>query len=218
MDDHASPAPDDRPGRPGRAVRPVRRGRWLAAATAILGGAGLVTTVVHAGARVDGAATVTARAERIVATLGPGLRFPMEPLPRCDVLNNFGGLSRAGIGGGHQGVDIGAELGQEVYAVEDGELYRQWTDLDEAPGLGWGLWAPGSDTKYRYFHLSRFAEGLEVGDRVVAGQLIGYVGDTGNATPGGWHLHFEVHPGPEPHERVVDPVPLLAIPTTCRVS
>jgi murein DD-endopeptidase MepM/ murein hydrolase activator NlpD len=164
---------------------------------------------------VDGPAVVAMPAERII-TSGEGLLFPIEPFPRCEVLNNYGGDSKVFGSNGHQGVDIGAQLGQEIYAVERGVLYRQFTDLSTGAGLGWGLWSD-TDTKYRYFHLDGFAEGLAEGDRVEEGQLIGYVGDTGNATPGGWHLHFEVRPGPRPHARTVDPVPLFDIPTICNV-
>ena len=148
-----------------------------------------------------------------------GLLFPIDPSPRCEVYDNFGGYSKVNGAGGHEGLDIGAMLGQAVYAVEDGILYRQWTDLGRSPGLGWGL-RSDTGTVYRYFHLSAFADGLEVDDEVRRGQLIGFVGDTGNATPGGWHLHFEVHPGPQPQYGVtpaVDPVPLLDIPSICNV-
>jgi murein DD-endopeptidase MepM/ murein hydrolase activator NlpD len=69
------------------------------------------------------------------------------------------------------------------------------------------------DVRYRYYHLSGFAEGLATGDWVVAGQLIGYVGDTGNPGAGNHHQHFEVRPDNVP----VDPVPLHAIPSTCTV-
>ena len=167
---------------------------------------------------IDQAAEAASAAERVVTT-GEGLLFPIEPAPRCEVLNNFGGHSKAFGSGGHQGLDIGAEIGQEVYAVEDGVLYRKFDDLESAAGLGWGLWSV-TDVKYRYYHLDSFAEGLAEGDEVVRGQLIGYVGDTGNATPGGWHLHFEVRPGPQPRygsADAVDPVPLLDIPSVCNV-
>lgn len=173
-------------------------------------------SVARAGvAAIGGAAEAGTTAERVIVT-GPGLLFPIEPFPRCEVLNNFGGTSKAFGSGGHQGVDIGAGHRQKVFAVEDGVLYRKFTDLSSAAGLGWGLLG-NSDTKYRYYHLDGFAEGLEVNDTVRAGDLIGYVGDTGNASPGGYHLHFEVRPGPDPHSIPVDPVPLLAIPTICKV-
>lgn len=185
----------------------------LVLAAALLAGTG----VVHATSQsVDGPATVAAPADRVVevtVAAGAGVLFPIDPLPRCVLINPFGGVSKSGQSGGHQGVDIGADLGQEVYAVEHGVLYQQWTDGN--PGLGWGLHGD-SDTRYRYFHLSEFAEGLEVGDRVEPGQVIGYVGDTGNATPGGWHLHFELHErNAEGRFRAVDPLPVLAVPAVC---
>jgi murein DD-endopeptidase MepM/ murein hydrolase activator NlpD len=171
-------------------------------------------SVVHADApMVDRAATVAEPAERVIVS-GNGLLFPIDPSPRCEVFNNYGGYSKTYGSEGHQGVDIGAEQGQEVYAVESGVLYRQFDG--GAAGLGWGLWSD-ADVKYRYYHLDGFADGLAEGDRVERGQLIGFVGDTGNATPGGWHLHFEVRPGPEPHRITVDPVPLLDMPSVCNV-
>jgi murein DD-endopeptidase MepM/ murein hydrolase activator NlpD len=164
---------------------------------------------------IDAAATAGTPARRIVP-VDPGVFFPMDPSPRCDVLNNFGGMSKTFGAGGHQGVDIGATLGQKVYAVEDGVLVKQFTDLASAAGNGWSL-VGYSDTEYRYYHLSGFAEGLAAGDVVHQGDVIGYVGDTGNATPGGYHLHFELRPGPSPYKTPVDPVPLLSIPRNCTV-
>lgn len=137
----------------------------------------------------------------------------MDPLPRCIVGNNFGGDSKLYGAGAHEGVDISGTQGQHVFAVDDGVLVKQWFDTGPA-GLAWEL-RPlmGPDVRYRYFHLSGFAEGLSAGSIVVAGQLIGYVGDTGNPGAGNYHLHFEVRPENVP----VDPVPLLDIPSTCRV-
>lgn len=171
-------------------------------------------SVVHAETTVINEAAVVNQTATRVLTTGEGLLFPLDPFPVCEVFNNFGGYSKTFGDGGHQGVDIGAQLGQEVYAVEDGVLYRDFSS--NASGIGWGLWSD-TDTKYRYFHLDAVADGLAVGDRVVEGQVIGYVGDTGNATSGGWHLHFEVRPGPAPHSTVVDPVPLFDLPTICNV-
>jgi murein DD-endopeptidase MepM/ murein hydrolase activator NlpD len=162
---------------------------------------------------VSGPATVSEHADRII-TGGHGLLFPVHPFPVCNVFNNFGGFSKTFGAGGHQGVDIGVGFRQEVFAVEAGVLYRQFSG--GTSGFGWGLTSV-SDVRYRYYHLDGFAEGLVVGDRVDRGDLIGYVGDTGNASPGGWHLHFEVRPGPTPYSKPVDPVQLLDIPTVCTV-
>jgi len=165
---------------------------------------------------INSAADVSATAERIVTT-GDGLLFPLAPVPTCEVFNNYGAYSKSGQPGGHQGVDIGTSWRQEVYAVETGWLYRRFDDL--TAGLGWGRWSY-TDNKSRYFHLDELAPDLAVGDQVVEGQLIGWSGDTGNAAPGGYHLHFEVRPGPQPAKGdadTVDPVPLLDIPTVCNV-
>lgn len=146
-----------------------------------------------------------------ISELGtPPLFFPIDPEPECALVNGFGGYSKAGGGYTHQGVDIGATEGQAVFAVENGTLYEQYDGRNS--GLGWGLLSE-SDVKYKYYHLSGFAEGLSPGDWVERGQLIGYVGDTGNASPGGWHLHFEVRPGPS--YTAVNPYPLLVIPDGC---
>jgi peptidoglycan LD-endopeptidase LytH len=146
-------------------------------------------------------------------TKGPGtLMFPMNPSPRCTVLDNFGdGRSD---GRSHLGTDILATLGQEVYAVEGGVLYRQSIDGQsgtELSGNGWNLRGT-SNTTYAFLHLSGFAAGLQVGSTVVKGQLIGYVGDTGNPGAGNYHLHFEVHPD---GGAAVNAYPLLNIPTAC---
>ena len=166
------------------------------------------------------AANVGATAQRVVPDPAEGLLpFPVSPFPRCVVADNYGGNSKANGPGGHEGVDIGADEGTPVYAVEDGVLTRQLTDLSSAAGLGWILLGV-SDTQYRYYHLFEFADGLEVGSTVRQGDAIGSVGSTGNAHPTGWHLHFEVRPGPQPERgsaTAVDPMPLLDIPETCTV-
>ena len=162
----------------------------------------------------DGAAAAGAPAKRLRVV--PPDNFPMAPSPKCDVLDNYGD-PRSG-GRSHAGIDILATLGQEVYAMADGTLTTQ--TIAGAPnatlsGNLWRLTAGRGGTIYVYGHLSGFAPGLKKGSVVYKGQLIGYVGDTGNPGPGNYHLHFEIQPG---GGNAVDPLPLLLpLPAACRV-
>ena len=103
----------------------------------------------------------------------------------------------------HQGTDIFAPSGTPLIAAENGVLERVGT----ASLGGNKLWVVGeSGNEYYYAHLSSFAEGVQDGKRVRAGEIVGYVGDTGNARGTSPHLHFEIHPdglGP------ANPYPLL---------
>ncbi len=103
----------------------------------------------------------------------------------------------------HQGTDIFANYGTPLIASENGTLARIGTGT-----LGGNkLWVVGeSGTEYYYAHLSAFATGLSDGMRVTAGQLVGYVGDTGNARGTSPHLHFEIHPS---GGDAVNPYPIL---------
>lgn len=143
------------------------------------------------------------------------LMLPMSPLPKCAMSKTSFGQPRPN-GRVHEGIDIMASLGQEVYAVNNGVLWRQ--TIDGAPNStlsGNAAYVKMADgTYYFYAHLSAFAAGLAVGDPVIRGQIIGYVGDTGDAGPGNYHLHFEVHPL---GGAAVNPFPLLTVPAACTV-
>jgi murein DD-endopeptidase MepM/ murein hydrolase activator NlpD len=106
----------------------------------------------------------------------------------------YGNTWQAPRGGGrrHEGVDLIVESGNYVYAVADGVLTRRaWDQPGSLSGNAWWL-TTADGTYFFYAHLSDFAPGLQTGSRVRAGQIIGFVGSTGNsATP---HLHFEIHP------------------------
>lgn len=160
---------------------------------------------------LKGAASAAAKARRMKQV--GSIMFPMSPSPRCVVLDNFGdprGTRR------HEGVDLLASLGQDIYAVADGVLSTQSFDpASPLAGNSWGLTAVDG-TYYFYAHLSTFAPDLKLGATVRRGQVIGTVGDTGNPDPGNYHLHFEVHPGGL-RAPAVDPFPLLDIPAVCTV-
>lgn len=131
-------------------------------------------------------------------------RFPVQG--NCA----YGDTWHAPRGGGrvHEGVDIIAATGNLLYAVADGIISTQYWDQ---PGLrsGNGLKLTAADgTYFVYLHMSGFAPGIARGTRVKAGDVIGFVGNTGSsATP---HLHFEIHPGgggainPYPYVRAID--------------
>ncbi len=105
----------------------------------------------------------------------------------------------------HEGTDIFAASGTPLLAVERGVLIRVGSDTLG----GTKLWLVGaSGTRYYYAHLSAFAEGVADGKVVAAGDVVGFVGNTGNAATTPAHLHFEVHPNGGP---AVNPYPLLRI-------
>ncbi len=107
-------------------------------------------------------------------------------------------------GRGHQGDDMFAEYGTPVVALESGVIFQ----ADATPvGLGGiDIWLRG-DSGTSYYHAHNSANVVTVNQRVTVGQVVGYVGDTGNARGGPSHLHFEVHPGGGP---AVDPYPTVA--------
>ena len=106
---------------------------------------------------------------------------------------------------GHQGTDIMAPFGTPLYAVERGIVTRLGTDVLG----GTKLWVKGqSGTYYYYAHLQAYAEGVSEGVLVEAGDIVGFVGDTGNARGGAPHLHFQVHPG---GGQAVNPYGLLRV-------
>jgi murein DD-endopeptidase MepM/ murein hydrolase activator NlpD len=108
------------------------------------------------------------------------------PVAGSSAYSDTWGASRSG-GRSHQGVDMLASRGTPLVAVVSGSVQFKQTSLG-----GNSVWLAGSDgNRYFYAHLDSF-EGSSRG--VSQGEVIGYVGDTGNAR-GTNHLHFEVHPG-----------------------
>ena len=111
----------------------------------------------------------------------------------------------------------GGTHGKTLFTTGIGELTVKTSVGDANATLSGNLWrltAPDG-TYYVYGHLSGFAPGLAKGSIVYKGQLLGYVGDTGNPGPGNYHLHYEVHPG---GGAAIDPLPSLRpLPAACTV-
>lgn len=104
----------------------------------------------------------------------------------------------------HEGTDIFALGGTPVVAVVDGVVEKVGTAV--LGGIKLWLRSPGDDWTYFYAHLAGYAPGIRDGLRVRKGDVLGYVGNTGNARGTPPHLHFETHvPSGEP----VNPHPIL---------
>ncbi len=127
--------------------------------------------------------------------VGFGRDLPSVALDAAPVRGacRFANSWQATRGGGrlHAGVDLISPVGTPVVAAANGTLTRQTTD-GERSGNAWWL-TTSTGTYFFYAHLASFSNGLSVGSRVQAGDVIGSVGSTGNAVSP--HLHFEIHPG-----------------------
>lgn len=105
----------------------------------------------------------------------------------------------------HEGIDIFAPKGTPLVASERGVATR--VGIAELGGLR--VWVQGeSGTKWYYAHMSAIAEGLEVGDVVEVGDLLGYIGNSGNAVGTPDHVHMQIHPG---GGRPANPYPILKV-------
>ena len=149
--------------------------------------------------RRERAAARAARAASARASVYGYLHCPQhEP----NWFRNDWGNARSG-GRTHKGTDIFGPQGSKVYSVTSGTLRKRTGGLG---GNAW--WLYGDDGNAYYFaHLAGWKKGLETGSRVKKGALIAFVGNSGNASGGASHTHFQLHPnGGSP----VNPYPTLS--------
>ncbi len=90
----------------------------------------------------------------------------------------------------HDAIDIMAPHGTPVFAVADGKVAKLFES--KAGGITLYQFDPGERFVYYYAHLQGYAPGVVEGKALKQGEVIGYVGSTGNANPDGPHLHFAV--------------------------
>jgi murein DD-endopeptidase MepM/ murein hydrolase activator NlpD len=115
------------------------------------------------------------------------LTFPVQGVSRNSLIDSF---HQAREGHEHEAVDILAPRNTPIVAVEDGTIAKLF--LSKAGGNTIYQFDPSGKYCYYYAHLERYADGLKDGDRVSRGQMIGYVGTSGNAPKNTPHLHFAI--------------------------
>jgi murein DD-endopeptidase MepM/ murein hydrolase activator NlpD len=142
---------------------------------------------------------------RASALFAPISRLPLR-LPvvgvRVSSLDDSWHAPRDGGSRVHKGIDIFAPKGTEVVAVVDGVI----SFIGDQKLGGHCIWLTTENgASFYYAHLDRWAAGLYEGMEVQAGDLVGYVGNTGNAKNTPSHLHFGINENDE----MVNPYPLL---------
>ena len=133
------------------------------------------------------------------------------PVLHAKAKNIFDTFHQARDGRRHEAVDIVAPRGTPVVATDYGTIEKLF--LSRQGGLTIYEFDPTQTWSYYYAHLDRYAEGLKEGMSVRKGDVLGYVGSTGNASPAAPHLHFAIFKlGPEKHwwqGVAIDPYPIL---------
>jgi peptidoglycan LD-endopeptidase LytH len=183
----ADPAPLHDPAEPRAVERPGERGEPAPIAT------------TGSAANADAVDTLRDR----------DLAMPVDGVDGGDLRDTFSD-SRGG-GRAHEAIDIMAPRHTAVRAVDDGVIQKLFTSA--AGGLTIYQFEPSGTFTYYYAHLDRYAPELREGQQVRRGDVIGYVGSTGNASPNAPHLHFAIFRQTPEHQwwkgEPVNPYPVL---------
>jgi hypothetical protein len=126
----------------------------------------------------------------LVSLIARGLSVPVLGVRREELRDSFAELR--GAARRHEAIDILAPRNTPVVAVEDGTIAKLFTSHGGG-GLTIYQFDDNGRFAYYYAHLERYAGGLAEGARVRRGQVIGFVGTSGNAPPDTPHLHFAVY-------------------------
>ena len=141
-------------------------------------------------------------------TSGEGMLIPVAGVKASQLVDTF---DQGRVGHTHHAIDILAPRGTDVVATADGRIRKLFSSGDGGITIYEG--DPTGHRMYYYAHLDRYADGLAEGAMVRRGDVIGYVGTTGNAPKNTPHLHFAVIELPPSGEwwkgDPIDPYPLL---------
>jgi peptidoglycan LD-endopeptidase LytH len=207
---------DDTPG----ARRPPKRSRSLQR-TAVLGmmtGAALLLIAVVAqivlveraekGSAPDAPSGESPAAPPPNDLLARELAFPVRGIDRASLADSF--TDARGATRVHNAMDILAPRGTPVVAVDEGTVSR----LGKGGAGGITVYQVDTAGRYGFYyaHLDRIAPGLAIGQSIRRGDVLGYVGTTGNAPAGTPHLHFAIYEIAEGRSswggRPINPYPL----------
>ena len=168
---------------------------WIVAGGTIMQRAGMVSANPASGAATR---TIVATARprspappvaAPVSAAGASLVIPVRGKGPGDLTDTFS-AARAGGARIHDAIDIMADEGTPVIAAAPGKVEKLF--LSKPGGNTIYIRSPDGRTIYYYAHLKSYAAGLAEQQMVTAGQSLGEVGHTGNASPDGPHLHFAV--------------------------
>lgn len=168
------------------------------------GVAAVAPSTVHTPTPADSAAPAAAISP-------PGdLLIPVQGKSASELTDTF--TDARSQGRSHDAIDIMAKAGTPVLAVADGYVEKLFDS--QRGGLTVYQFEPTGKYAYYYAHLQRYADGLVEKQTIRRGQVIGYVGSTGNADPTAPHLHFAILLlGPERRwweGTAINPYPLLS--------
>ena len=161
--------------------------------------------------RAPSPASSKVEAEAQDADMPLALTMPVLGVKRAAVGNSWNDPRGGGLRG-HHGTDIMAAGGTPVVAAAPGRIEKLFQSA--LGGITVYVRSPDRRWTYYYAHLAGYAPGVREGMAVAAGERLGYVGDTGDAGAGNYHLHFGVsrmRPGQRWWQgEEVNPYPLLA--------
>ncbi len=167
---------------------PTSRTERQPSATDVTGGVDDAGSAVVEPPAATAGHTEAAPAEATKALVARGLDVPVEGVRRESLVRSFHD-ARDGTRE-HDALDILAPRNTPVVAADDGRIEKLF--LSKAGGNTIYQFDATEQFCYYYAHLERYADGLKEGDQVRKGQVIGYVGTSGNAPKNTPHLHFAV--------------------------
>jgi peptidoglycan LD-endopeptidase LytH len=115
------------------------------------------------------------------------LAIPVAGVSAAQLVDSFNDVRGTRL---HEAIDIASPAGTAVLAVADGHIAKLF--LSKPGGITIYQFDSTETCAFYYAHLERYVDGLQEGQSVTRGEVIGYVGSTGNAHPSAPHLHFAI--------------------------